>query len=483
MSLLRRLEGTGGARPPAPTTAPPAQTPAPPSGEQKPPAAPPPPPPPQPTATRGVELGPARGSKEWIRELKGRVQDRLIKELDPKLDVKDREKVQEVVQGLFDKVLQEEGVLLPKADRETLFNAILSEIIGFGPIQILLDDPTVSEVMVNGPFKVFVERKGKLVLTEIKFDDDPHVRRIIERIVSPLGRRCDESSPLVDARLPDGSRVNAVIPPLALDGATITIRKFPTYKITADDLVKWGSLTAELAEFLRACVIGRFNIVVSGGTGSGKTTLLNVLSSFIPADERIITVEDAAELQLDQEHWVRLETRKPNIEGKGAITIRDLVVNTLRMRPDRIVIGECRSGEALDMIQAMNTGHDGSLTTIHSNNPKECISRLEVLMMMAGMDLPLGAIRKQISGAVQLIVQQERMKDGSRRVTYVTECQGMEGETVTLQDIFLFEQTGLDENGKIIGHMKPTGLRPKYISKIQEQGITLPPNIFGAGGF
>ena len=480
MSLLRRLEGSPVTRPAqegAPAAAPP-----PPPQAQKPPERPAALAPTMPSRP-SAEVGPARGSKEWIRELKGRIQDRLIKELDPKLDVKDRPKVTEVVQGLFDRVLNEEGALLPKADREALFTAILSEIIGFGPIQILLDDPTVSEVMVNGPHKIFVERKGKLIFTEVKFDDDNHVKRIIERIVSPLGRRCDESSPLCDARLPDGSRVNAVIPPLALDGPTVTIRKFPAYKISADDLVKWGSLTAELAEFLRACVVGRFNVVVSGGTGSGKTTLLNVLSSFIPEDERIITVEDAAELQLDQNHWVRLETRKPNIEGKGAVTIRDLVMNTLRMRPDRVVIGECRGGEALDMIQAMNTGHDGSLTTIHSNNPKECISRLEVLMMMAGMDLPLQAIRKQISGAVQLIVQQQRMQDGSRRVTYVTEVQGMEGETVTLQDIFLFEQTGVTEEGKIIGHMKPTGLRPKHIHKIQEHGITLPPGIFGTGGF
>ena len=275
--------------------------------------------------------------------------------------------------------------------------------------------------MVNGPDKIFVEQKGLLTLTDVKFDDDAHVRRINERIISPLGRRCDGSSPLVDARLPDGSRVNAIIPPLAIDGSTITIRKFSKKPLSIEDLVRFGSLTAELAEFLSACVISRFNIVVSGGTGSGKTTLLNVLSSMIPEDERIITVEDAAEIQLQQEHWVRLESRKANIEGKGAITIRDLVMNTLRMRPDRIVIGECRGGEALDMIQAMNTGHDGSLTTVHANNPKDTISRLEVLIMMAGMDLPLMAIRKQISSAVNLVVQQERLRDGSRRVTYVTE--------------------------------------------------------------
>ena len=477
MSLLRRLEGSGGAKPEggAATAAP--DAPKPPS-ENKPPERLPTPPLP---ASR-VDVGAQRGSKDWIRELKGRIQDRLLKELDPKLDVKDEAKVKTVVQTLFDKILDEENTLLPKAERQQLFDAILSEIVGFGPIQVLLDDDAVSEVMVNGPEKIFVERKGKLVLTEVKFDDDAHVRRIIERIISPLGRRCDESSPLVDARLPDGSRVNAIIPPLALDGSTITIRKFSKKPLTVDDLIRFGSLTPELAEFLRACVVARFNIVVSGGTGSGKTTLLNVLSSFIPEEERIITIEDAAELQLMQEHWVRLESRKANIEGKGAVTIRDLVMNTLRMRPDRIVIGECRGGEALDMVQAMNTGHDGSLTTLHANTPKDSLGRLEVLIMMAGMDLPLSAIRRQIASAIQLIVQQERLRDGSRRVTYVTEVQGMEGETVVLQDIFLYEQTGIDpETGKIIGHVKATGLRPKNMYRIQEAGIQLPPAIFGSG--
>jgi pilus assembly protein CpaF len=409
------------------------------------------------------------------------VQERLIKELDPKLDVNDRIKVREVVRRLYDKILEEEGQLLPRAERETMFESILAEIIGLGPIQSLLDDDDVSEVMVNGPQKIFVEKRGRLTLTDVRFEDNDHVKRIIERIISPLGRRCDESSPLVDARLADGSSVNAIIPPLALDGPTITIRKFPKNRLYVEDLIKFGSVSPELGEFLRAAVMARFNIVVSGGTGSGKTTLLNVLSSFIPEDERIITVEDAAEIQLLQEHWVRLESRKANIEGKGAVTIRDLVMNTLRMRPDRIVIGECRGGEALDMIQAMNTGHDGSLTTVHANTPKDCTSRLEVLVMMAGMDLPLTAIRRQISSAVNLIVQQERLRDGSRKVTYVTEVQGMEGDTVVMQDLFLFEQTGMDENGKIIGHHKPTGLRPKQMWRIQEAGIQLPPSVFGGG--
>ena len=476
MSLMRRLEGLGGAHPATPEAPEAPEKQAQEEKPEKPEKAVAPPPP----AHSRIETAPPQGAKAGFRELKSRVQGRLIKELDPKLDVNDHVKVREVVLQLFEKILTEEGQLLPRSESTILFDAILAEIIGFGPIQPLLDDESVSEVMVNGPNKVFVERKGRLELTDVKFDDEGHVRRIIERIISPLGRRCDESSPLVDARLPDGSRVNAIIPPLALDGSTVTIRKFSKKPLTVDDLIRFGSLTPELAEFLGACVISRFNIIVSGGTGSGKTTLLNVLSSFIPDEERIITVEDAAELQLMQQHWVRLESRKPNIEGKGAVSIRDLVVNTLRMRPDRIVIGECRAGEALDMIQAMNTGHDGSLTTIHANNPKETISRLEVLVMMAGMDLPLAAIRKQISSAIQLIVQQERLRDGSRRVTYVTEVQGMEGDSVVLQDIFLYEQTGIDESGKILGHVKPTGLRPKYMQKITDAGIHLPPNIFGA---
>ena len=476
MSLMRRLEGLGGAHPATPEAPEAPEKQAQEEKPEKPEKAVAPPPP----AHSRIETAPPQGSRAGFRELKSRVQARLIKEMDPKIDVNDHVKVREVVRQLFEKILTEEGQLLPRGERNILFDAILAEIIGFGPIQPLLDDESVSEVMVNGPNKVFVERKGRLELTDVKFDDEGHVRRIIERIISPLGRRCDESSPLVDARLPDGSRVNAIIPPLALDGSTVTIRKFSKKPLTVDDLIRFGSLTPELAEFLGACVISRFNIIVSGGTGSGKTTLLNVLSSFIPDEERIITVEDAAELQLMQQHWVRLESRKPNIEGKGAVSIRDLVVNTLRMRPDRIVIGECRAGEALDMIQAMNTGHDGSLTTIHANNPKETISRLEVLVMMAGMDLPLQAIRKQIASAIQLIVQQERLRDGSRRVTYVTEVQGMEGDSVVLQDIFLYEQTGIDENGKIQGHVKPTGLRPKYMQKITDAGIHLAPNIFGA---
>jgi pilus assembly protein CpaF len=334
--------------------------------------------------------------------------------------------------------------------------------------------------MINGPKQVYVERAGKLELCDVTFNDDEHVMRVIDRIVSPLGRRIDESSPTVDARLPDGSRVNAIIPPIALNGPTVTIRKFSKDPFTVEDLIRFGTFTAEMATFLKACVEARLNIVVSGGTGSGKTTMLNVLSSFIPDDERIVTIENAAELQLRQEHVVRLESRPPNIEGKGEVTIRDLVINSLRMRPERIVVGECRGGESLDMLQAMNTGHDGSMTTAHANSPRDTLSRLETMCLMAGMDLPVRAIREQIASAVDLIVQQDRLKDGSRKITNVTEVQGMEGDVIVLQDIFTFQQTGV-EAGKIVGRMKPTGIRPKFIHRFEVANIYLPPNIFGAG--
>jgi pilus assembly protein CpaF len=332
--------------------------------------------------------------------------------------------------------------------------------------------------MVNGPKQVWVERNGKLEKTTIQFDDDDHVMRIIDRIVSPLGRRIDESSPMVDARLPDGSRINAVIPPISLVGPCLTIRKFSRDPLTVDDLIRFGTMTPEIAQFLEACVQARLNIVVSGGTGSGKTTLLNVLSSFIPGDERIVTIENAAELQLRQEHVVTLESRPPNIEGKGEVTIRDLVINALRMRPDRIVVGECRGGEALDMLQAMNTGHDGSMTTVHSNSPRDTLHRLETMVLMAGMDLPVRAIREQIASALDLIVHMARLKDGSRKIVAITEVQGMEGDVIVLQDIFVFEQTGY-ENGKVLGRIKPTGVRPKFVEKFEVANIYLPPQIFG----
>jgi len=395
------------------------------------------------------------------------------------MDVSRTDEVRQTIQDLFDQVLTQENIILSRPERERLFEGIVAEILGFGPLEPLLADENVSEIMVNGPEKVFVERKGKLSKTNIIFENNEHVMKVIDRIVSPLGRRVDESSPYVDARLPDGSRVNAIIPPLALNGPTLTIRKFEKDPLTIDDLIRFGSLSPEVAEFLKACVMARLNMVVSGGTGSGKTTLLNVLSSFIPNDERIITVENAAELQLRQEHVVTLESRPPNIEGKGEVTIRDLVINTLRMRPDRIVVGECRAGETLDMLQAMNTGHDGSLTTAHANSPRDVLSRLETMCLMAGMDLPVRAIREQVAAAVDLIVQQARLRDGTRKVTSVTEVQGMEGDVIVMSDIFVFEQQGI-ENGKIIGRLKPTGIRPKFSERIEVAGITLPPNIFGA---
>jgi len=395
------------------------------------------------------------------------------------MDLSNADEVRRTVEETFNRVLEQEQIVLTRVERLRLFEAIAAEILGYGPIEILLKDDTVSEVMVNGPRQIYVERRGKLELSDVQFQDDDHVMRVIDRIVSPLGRRIDESSPTVDARLPDGSRINAVIPPISLVGPVLTIRKFSKDPLTIDDLVRFGTVTPEMVAFLKAVVESRLNVVVAGGTGSGKTTTLNVLSSFIPEDERIITIENAAELQLRQEHVVTLESRPPNIEGKGEVTIRDLVINSLRMRPERIVVGECRGGEALDMLQAMNTGHDGSMTTAHANTPRDTLSRLETMCLMAGIDLPVRAIREQIAAAVDVIVQQSRMKDGSRRITAVTEVQGMEGDVIVMQDIFIFEQTGI-ENGKIIGRMKPTGIRPKFIEKFEVANIYLPPNIFGA---
>jgi pilus assembly protein CpaF len=361
-----------------------------------------------------------------------------------------------------------------------LFEQIVAEILGFGPIEPFLADETITEVMVNGPKNIYIERGGKIVRTTAQFESNDHVMRIIDRIVAPLGRRIDEAQPYVDARLPDGSRVNAVIPPISLVGPTITIRKFFKIPLTVEQIIANGSITPEAIEFLKACVISRLNMLVSGGTGSGKTTLLNILSGFIPEDERIVTIENAAELQLRQEHVVTLESRPPNIEGRGEVSIRDLVINSLRMRPERIIVGECRGAESLDMLQAMNTGHDGSLTTLHANTPRDALARMETMVLMAGMELPHRAIREQISSAIDVIVQQERMRDGSRRVVTISEVQGMEGDVITMSEIFAFEKTGI-ENGKIIGRLLPTGLRPKFIDKIEAAGIRLPPNIFGIG--
>ncbi|MFH1185762.1 MAG: CpaF family protein [Chloroflexota bacterium] len=369
---------------------------------------------------------------------------------------------------------------LPEDLQRRVFEDVVHEMLGYGPIQPLLDDPEVTDVMVNGPESIYVEKGGQLQRTDLKFDDDAHVMRVIERIVLPLGRHVDADSPTVDARLPDGSRVNAVVRPVALDGPAITIRKFPKERLTMDDLVRFDTVTSGMAEFLRACVLARLNIVVSGGTGAGKTTLLNVLSSFIPENERILTIEDAAELQLQQQHVLRLETKSASVDGGGATTVRDLVRNALRMRPDRIVVGECRGGEALDMLQAMNTGHDGSLTTLHANSPRDALARLETLVLMAGVDLPLRVVRQQIASAVDLIVQESRLKDGARRVTAVTEVAGMEGEVIVLTDIFKFEQSGVGPDGQVLGDLKATGMRPLFSPRLEAAGLKLRADVFGA---
>jgi pilus assembly protein CpaF len=413
-------------------------------------------------------------------DLKTRVQNKLLAELDPSTDVTRTEEVRRTIQELFEQILTEENIVLSRPERARLFEQIAAEILGFGPLQPLLEDDSITEIMVNGSKNIYIERKGKLHRVPVTFENNEHVLRIIDRIVAPLGRRIDEASPYVDARLPDGSRVNAVISPISLVGPVLTIRKFSHNPITVDQLVQFGSITQESLQFLKACVEARLNIVISGGTGSGKTTFLNIISGFIPNDERIVTIENAAELQLRQEHVVTLESRPPNIEGRGEVTIRQLVINALRMRPDRIIVGEIRDEAALDMLQAMNTGHDGSMTTLHSNGPRDTMSRLETMTLMAGMDLPSRAIREQVSSAIDVVVHQERMRDGTRKVVNITEVSGMEGDVITMTDIFIYEQTGM-ENGQIIGRLRPTGLRPKFMDKIEASGIHLPPSIFGIG--
>jgi pilus assembly protein CpaF len=428
--------------------------------------------------TAGRETEANRLSSD-VSDLKQIVHRKLLSETEFSiLQRMNRRQLGERVAYLTDVVSAELNLSLTGRARNQIEQEVLYEVVGYGPIQTLLDDPEISEIMVNGPTQVFVERAGRLELTDRRFADNDHVMRIIEKIISPLGRRLDESVPMVDARLPDGSRVNAIIPPLSLLGPCITIRKFAAERLTPEDLISFNTLTPTMAEFLHAAVKARLNILVSGGTGSGKTTTLNVLSSFIPNDERIITIEDAAELQLQQDHVITLESRPPNIEGKGDISIRDLVRNSLRMRPDRIVVGEVRGAEALDMLQAMNTGHDGSLSTLHSNSPRDTLARLETMVLMAGMELPMRAIREQIASALQIIVHQSRLRDGSRRIVAITEVQRMEGEHIVVQDLFRFERKGIGQDGKIIGEHQATGVRPLFMEIIEAEGIELSPEIF-----
>jgi len=458
MSLLKRIEGARPAGIP--------EAPAAPSGDGR---------PPQDNGPLSQSVAPARDGN---RDLRVQLQTKIINNLDPRLDLTDVKAVRSNIDEMFNRFLDDEGVVITRVERQRMLDRIVDEILGFGPIQPLLNDDTITEVMVNGPFRVYFERKGKLQLSDVTFQSDEHVMRVIERIIAPIGRRVDESKPYEDARLPDGSRVNIIIPPLALNGPVVTIRKFPKYRIQVQDYIKFGTATEEMMEFLRACVEARLNMFISGGTGSGKTTLLNIMSGFIPEDERIITIEDAAELRLVQDHVVRLESRAPNIEGKGAVTIMDLVKNSLRMRPERIVVGEIRGGEALSMLQAMNTGHDGSLSTGHANAPRDMLSRIETMCLMAGVDLPSRAIKEQIASALDVIVQIARLKDGSRKITHVTEVQGMEGDAIVLQDVFVFEQTGYVD-GKVIGRLRPTGIRPKFSEKFEVAGIRLPQGVFG----
>ncbi|KAB8142918.1 CpaF family protein [Chloroflexia bacterium SDU3-3] len=495
MSLLKRIGNTpqpAENAAPAPQPAPPAE----PRGSQLGTAVPPPPPNAAPAPQRSaleervssatvgaggaVSYGTSdTATQQKIIELSLWIVDRIQGSLNNQ-ELKRTPESERMLQERFGNYYRQSNTSLSEPQVRQLYDMVLDELFGFGPMEPLLRDETVSEVMVNGPKQVYIEQKGKLIMTPVQFANDEHVLKVIDRIIRPLGRRVDRKWPMVDARLPDGSRVNAIIPPCAIDGPSITIRKFSKNKLQIEDLVRFGSVTNEMAEFLRACVVSRLNVVVSGGTGSGKTTLLNVLSNFIPQDERIVTIEDSAELKLGQDHVVRLESKPAEIDGSGRVSIRDLVINSLRMRPERVVIGECRGGETMDMLQAMNTGHDGSLTTLHANTPRDAISRMETMAMMAGMDMPLKVIREQIASAIDLIVQQTRLDDGQRKVAYITEVQGMEGDTVVLQDIFILDIKGKTPEGKIICDLKPTGTRPRFTSKLEAHGFKLPPSIFGA---
>ena len=435
----------------------------------------------QPTDPAAVSrlAGPESDPLEWAR-LRRSITDRILSGLSAPAELKRDAETTQKVRERFVAILQMGEPLAPAAEK-LMERQVLDEVLGFGPLESLLSNPSISEIMVNGPQHIFIEQKGHLTETAVKFDDEAHLMRVIDRIIRPLGRRVDRKSPMVDARLPDGSRVNVIIPPASIHGPTMTIRKFSQKALQIEDLIQFGSLTPRMAEFLRACVVTRLNTVVAGGTGSGKTTLLNVLSNFIPDDERIVTIEDSAELQLNKPHVVALEARPPEADGTGRITIRELVTNSLRMRPDRIVVGEVRGGEALDMLQAMNTGHDGSLTTIHANTPRDVISRLETLVLMAGIDFPIKVVREQIAGAIDLIVQQARLRDGSRKIVKISEVQGMEGDVVVLQDIFRYVEKGLDMSGKVVGEMQAVGIRPKFTPRLETAGFKLPPEVFSAG--
>jgi pilus assembly protein CpaF len=416
-----------------------------------------------------------------FEDLKTLIHGKLVDKLDlSRLGDLEGDTLRREIRLVVEHLCDTENPLLNRSERERLIEEVLDETFGFGPLEILLKDPTISDIMINGPKKVFVEKRGRIVRSEVVFRDNAHLLQIIDRIVSKVGRRIDETSPMVDARLPDGSRLNAVIPPLAIDGASLSIRRFGANPLSLEDLLKFGAFTPEMVMLLEGAIKARLNIIVSGGTGSGKTTLLNTLSSFIPHDQRVITIEDAAELQLQQEHVLRLETRPPNIEGKGQVTATDLVKNALRMRPDRIIIGECRGPETLDMLQAMNTGHEGSLTTIHANSPRDAVARIETMIMMGGIELPIKALRQQFAAAVHLIIQANRLQGGPRKITHITEVLNMEQETVIMQDIFLFVQDGIDENGRAYGHFEATGVRPSFMQRLEQGGVRLPANLFAA---
>ncbi|MGH7221715.1 MAG: CpaF family protein [Gemmataceae bacterium] len=422
--------------------------------------------------------GDRQGTKSF-EELKRLIHGKLVDKLDlSRVSDLEGDTLRREIRLVVERLCDTENPLLNRMERERLIDEVLDETFGFGPLEVLLKDPTISDILINGPHKIYVERRGKMEKSDVKFRDNDHLLQIIDRIVSKVGRRVDETSPMVDARLPDGSRVNAIIPPLALDGPSVSIRRFGANPLKLEDLLNYKAFTPEMAMLMEACIKARLNIVISGGTGCGKTTLLNTLSSFIPHEERIVTIEDAAELQLQQDHVVRLETRPPNIEGKGAVMTRDLVRNALRMRPERIIIGECRGGETLDMLQAMNTGHAGSMTTLHANTPRDAQARLETMIMMAGMELPIKAMRQQISSAVDLIIQANRLQGGPRKVTTICEVMNMEQDMIIMQDVFRYKQTGIDQNGRAFGQFEATGVRPSFVSRLEAAGIKLPSNLF-----